>query len=762
MEREIRREDWEPYSDERFRAFIESIQDGVYETDAHGHFTYFNNALCSILGYPREEILGRSFAEFMDRTHARMAYNAFTQVWVTHRGFTDIIWEVIDKRGETRIIELSASVIKDQRGKKKGFRGTARDVTERFKAQEALRESELRYKRAYEASLRAERQIRNQLDFVPYPMVVFDLDGKVMYLNPAFTETFGWTLSELQGRRIPYVPSHLQEEHQKGLKRLLSQKMIRGIESQRLTKDGRILDVVIRAAVFSGDEDTPGGELVILRDITEEKRLARNSEALLRISTALPRYPQLEKLLDYISDEVKGLLKVEAVGVVLPDEDTKELILKGGSCDDAPVQAGEKELKLPLEKQLAWKVFESGEAAIVEDASREAGFDPEPYNQAGYQVRNILDMPLRGKDRVIGVLCAVNKKEGGFDQKDIELLSTMSGTVALSIENAEFSEALKAAYEEVSSLNRAKDKVINHLSHELKTPLSVLISSLEILKRRMEETPDLNWRRTMERAQRSLDRILDIQYQVSDIMENRHYESYDLLNLLLGECADELEALVAEETGEGPLVERLRGRIQDIFGPKESKGTVIHLDGYVKERLEILRPRFAHRLVNVTARVQDVPSLCIPSDVLEKVVDGLIKNAVENTPDEGTIEINVRKRGDGCELEVKDRGIGIREEDQKRIFEGFFSTQETSEYSSRRPFDFNAGGKGADLLRMRIFGERYNFRLGMTSTRCPFLEKEAHTCAGKISACSYAREEGTCEESGTVFTVFFPPNHSNP
>ena len=114
----------------------------------------------------------------------------------------------------------------------------------------------------------------------------------------------------------------------------------------------------------------------------------------------------------------------------------------------------------------------------------------------------------------------------------------------------------------------------------------------------------------------------------------------------------------------------------------------------------------------------------LASDVLQKVVDGLIRNAIENTPDEGKIEINVRKRGKGIEFVVHDYGVGITEENQRRIFEGFFVARDTMAYSSKRPFDFNAGGKGADLLRMKIFSERYNFKIDMTSSRCKFINAD--------------------------------------
>jgi sensor histidine kinase regulating citrate/malate metabolism len=141
---------------------------------------------------------------------------------------------------------------------------------------------------------------------------------------------------------------------------------------------------------------------------------------------------------------------------------------------------------------------------------------------------------------------------------------------------------------------------------------------------------------------------------------------------------------------------------------------------------------------------------------MEKVVDGLVRNAVENTPDGGRVELSVRERGNGIELAVKDTGVGIDEEDRRRIFEGFFATQDTMDYSSKRPFDFNAGGKGADLLRMKVFSERYGFQLSMTSNRCRFLEQEGAACPGSIDRCGPCRKEADCLHSGgSTFRALF-------
>jgi signal transduction histidine kinase len=117
----------------------------------------------------------------------------------------------------------------------------------------------------------------------------------------------------------------------------------------------------------------------------------------------------------------------------------------------------------------------------------------------------------------------------------------------------------------------------------------------------------------------------------------------------------------------------------------------------------------------------------------------------------------VHRRGEGTLLQVHDYGVGIPEEAQKRIFEGFFTTRDTMAYSTKTPFDFNAGGKGADLLRMKIFAERYHFQIEMSSKRCLFLPEETDVCPGRISLCPHCSTKEGCHLSGgTVFTIYFP------
>lgn len=739
--------------------FIEDVADGFYETDLRGNFTFFNDAMCRIFGYSGREILNRNFREFMDEKNAEIAFSHFNRIYRSDEALTDILWEISRKDGQTAILEISANLIIGKDGSRSGFRGIARDVTENHLARKELEESRECAFSLYQASHHAERRHRALLDFLPDPIFAFNPDGTVSYLNPAFERVFGWKMEELKGKHIPFVPDFLKKETRQGFRRLSKEKILYGFETRRLTKDGQLLDIMLNAAIFYEDEkENASGQVAVLRDITRENRMIRSNESLFRIAKALPRFQRINELLEFIVREVKELIAAEGASVILLDEKKKEFFFPVANYDNAETGNKMKELRFPADKGVAGHVYKTGQPLIVPDTSESPFFFQNVDDQSDYRTRNMLDVPIRTQDRMIGVLCAVNKKEGVFDQDDVELLSAVAGAVALPIENARINEELKRSYEEVRSLNRAKERVIHHLSHELKTPLSVLDASLKLLQKKLSRTEDRGWGRILERAGRNLHRLLEMQYGIEDILREKKYKAAHMLSLLLDVCADELEVLFESEIGNSEFeigdsaarkfIQNIRERIEQLFGPHKAVVMEIRPDVFVREKLEKMAPRFAHRQCRITPLILPVRSVLIPEMVLDKVVEGLIRNAVENTPDHGMIEVVVRDGGKWPEFEVRDFGVGITQENRLLIFESNFSTRETMQYSSGHPYDFNAGGKGFDLLRMKIFSERYDFSISMKSERCGFIPGDANICPGDIRKCEHCRTPEDCFHSG--------------
>ncbi|MCP4747381.1 MAG: PAS domain S-box protein [Desulfobacteraceae bacterium] len=136
------------------------------------------------------------------------------------------------------------------------------EISERKQAEEALKISEERYRSVMEAS--------------PDPIIVYDMQGKVLYFNPAFTDVFGWTLDECINKKLDYfVPEANWKETRAGIKMLSAGHPISSVETRRRTKNGDLIEVSIRGAVYRDRNGNLIGSVTSHRDVTEIKRLEK-------------------------------------------------------------------------------------------------------------------------------------------------------------------------------------------------------------------------------------------------------------------------------------------------------------------------------------------------------------------------------------------------------------------------------------------------------------------------------------------------------
>ncbi len=128
-------------SEEKYRNILANIEDGYFEVDLRGNLTFFNTALCRILSYTRDELMGMNNTSFMDRVNAGKIYKAFKQVYQTGAPTRTIDWQMIRKDGSRCYIEMVVSLIRDIEKNGIGFRGIARDVSHRKRLERQLRQA---------------------------------------------------------------------------------------------------------------------------------------------------------------------------------------------------------------------------------------------------------------------------------------------------------------------------------------------------------------------------------------------------------------------------------------------------------------------------------------------------------------------------------------------------------------------------------------------------------------------------------------------
>ncbi|MFC1835581.1 PAS domain S-box protein, partial [Thermodesulfobacteriota bacterium] len=126
-------------SKEKYRTIIENIEEGYYEVDLAGNMTFFNESMCRILGYTPQELMGMNNRQYMDEATSAEVFKHFNRLFKTGKtGAKMFEWELIRKDGSICNIEASVSMLKDSRGRPRGFRGICRDMTDRRRAEQEL------------------------------------------------------------------------------------------------------------------------------------------------------------------------------------------------------------------------------------------------------------------------------------------------------------------------------------------------------------------------------------------------------------------------------------------------------------------------------------------------------------------------------------------------------------------------------------------------------------------------------------------------
>jgi signal transduction histidine kinase len=347
---------------------------------------------------------------------------------------------------------------------------------------------------------------------------------------------------------------------------------------------------------------------------------------LVELSVILNSTLDLDALLQLITATATDLLECEAASILLYDEKKQRLFFAAATGSDSTKLA---EIPVPIETSLAGEIFRTNRPLIMNDAEHDPRHYPIVSDQIKYKVKTLLGVPMPIKDRTVGVLEAVNKHHGVFDEHDAALLAVTAAHAAIAINNARLLRATRRALEKVKESNELKSNFLTLASHELRTPLGIIIGYSSFLKEDAKGELSSHANQVLTAAQQMR--------SILDEMNNLTMLKSDEMTLKLQKVA--MEDILAYAC-EG-IKEIASTRKQNLVYDFSEEAYIVNVD------------------IDKTALA----------------FGNILSNAIRFSPEGSEITVGLMKDGNQVLSWVQDHGIGIPADKLQKIFEEFYQIE---------------------------------------------------------------------------------------
>lgn len=435
--------------EEKFRRLLEAAPDAMVIADREGRIVLVNTQTERMFGYPPKELLGQPVETLVPETlrqehiHHRREFNTEPRTRTMGAGL-----ELFGRRKDGSIfpVEISLSPLEDADGLL--VTAAIRDVTDRKKAEEALRQSEERFRLLVE-------------EVKDYAIFMLDPEGRVRSWNEGAQQIKGYRPDEIIGEHFSRF--YLTEDVERGKPaeelRLAATDGRWAETGWRVRKDGSRFWASVVITALRDQQGRLMGFTKVTRDITEHKRA--QEAFLLEITNALVSNLDIHQLLAAISSCLHQVKQFDFATLALYDPGTKMLKVQVLEANFSAGAADEGRISLADNTPAGW-VFSTRKPFLLKGLPNEEWPFQAPPVFGDRAVRSGCWLPLAGRTGVLGTLNILSQRPEAFSEEDLGLLSQIASQVAIAVENA-------MAFRQVSEQRQKLAEEKLYLEDEIRT-----------------------------------------------------------------------------------------------------------------------------------------------------------------------------------------------------------------------------------------------------------------------------------------------------
>jgi PAS domain S-box-containing protein len=623
-----------------YHDLVETSQDLIWQCDAQGHYIYLNPAYEKLFGYQLNEMLGRSFTDFQSPQQAKRDIELFghlLQTGSTTNGFETVH---LKKDGTELHLVFNAKVVYNAEGHITGTRGTAYDITQRKRAEEALRNSERKTRAILDKSFQFIGLISREGILLDANLASLELAGasKEEVLNKPFWECPWWKHS-----------IDLQHKLRKAIKSASEGEDIR-FEASHPAADGSLRYVDFSLRPVKNDQ----GDVIYLipegHDITERKKAEEElqcnfnfQEIIADISSnfVISSKESFDIDINEMLFKIGNYFQVDRGYLFLFSDNLKTMTNTHEWCSDGILPQKDNIQNHPLDAFPWWtkQIFSKDYIHIPNVAELPKEADVEKKEFHAQSIKSLITIPVRSENKIWGFVGFDSvKKNYEWNKIEIKNLITISNIISNLLFKLRNEEHLLAAKEKAEESDRLKTAFLQNMSHEIRTPMNAIIGFSSLLPDSFQDKEKLeDFSKIIN--QRSED-LLDI---INDILDISKIES--------GQSTLNIEECNINETF---------SELNSFFRDYQNRTKKQHIE-------LLLQPlNGATEAIIKTDKIK-----------LKQILVNLISNAFKFT-ETGTIRC-------GCELEnnklkffVSDTGVGIPKHKYDFVFERFAQLNNSS------------------------------------------------------------------------------------